>query len=624
MPTLIKPSYGVSESYRDCITAAGTVGATVAKADKALSTQILLEGKTPGDFAPALQSNQLKQKLVREAKKAAYPAGLDAAAPMKLLDDTGVTSFETDTTYKRVVGKINEWEVVIFLKCLQRGDCYHCSSLRSTHFFEKLYDEFQAVKLDVTGKPVAFKRFVEGGNIIAMNSDMEAAQVLGATRSFLKMNNAEYSKISNDTPAEEVAPEIIKLCTTHGKRAVLDFRGSIPDDDYSRLMDFVYIDSTEKLEEFSEFVRGLGVKKIQDWWDHKEMSTWILPCLVKSQSPMSAEDWDNTPATTNTGEAQHHWTNSRTGTKSSLVEAIESARKVDEGVAREIEIAIQSCVLVNPRNESFHRTARNSTRRATTMRKSRESRDIADGPGRTKSSRKGKSSRGRAAQTVVVSASSSRRVRTRTIESSPTPLRSTDNQVEAPPIASTSTAPPPIANWMVNWQYTPSVQPAQVNWQTPAVPSAAATTYNHNLGGYLPDSQLFGLEFPRVDSTPNFDDFGDIDWSFLNEFTAAPSAPTFNAAPQYFRDAGMEGMAMDYSFANTLGAQLASATPLSPPTPVPRLPPVPVLPPPAHDAEVCSAAPAASKKRKARQEVDPANIIHSTRARKVPKRADET
>lgn len=28
-------------------------------------------------------------------------------------------------------------------------------------------------------------------------------------------------------------------------------------------MDFKYIDSAEKLDEFSQFVRGLGVKKIQ-------------------------------------------------------------------------------------------------------------------------------------------------------------------------------------------------------------------------------------------------------------------------------------------------------------------------------------------------------------------------
>jgi hypothetical protein len=88
----------------------------------------------------------------------------------------------------------------------------------SADFFERLYDAFQAVKLQVTGKPLAFKRFVKGGNIIAMNSDMEAAQVLGAARSVFKSNDPEYSGISVDTPGEEVAPEFIKLCMTHAKR----------------------------------------------------------------------------------------------------------------------------------------------------------------------------------------------------------------------------------------------------------------------------------------------------------------------------------------------------------------------------------------------------------------------
>ncbi|KAJ7456176.1 hypothetical protein FB451DRAFT_1564753 [Mycena latifolia] len=302
MPALTKVSYELKASYRQCIKAVGCVGATVAKVDNAPSTQLLLDGKTPGEFAPAFQSNRVKRKLVREAKQEAYPAGLDAAgafkmffddlkkgvddryvqrvltmpdgglmvltclsALMKLLDDSGVTSFETDTTFRRVDGEMNEWEVVLFLKALNRAVTIARAYVNgaSAQFFERLYGEFQAVKVELTGKPIAFKRFVEGGNLLAMNSDMEAAQVLRAARSFLKTNDPEYSNLSNDTPAEEVAPEFIKLCTTHAKRAVLDFKSLVSEQDYTRLMDFVYIDSAEALAEFSEFVRGLGVKKIQ-------------------------------------------------------------------------------------------------------------------------------------------------------------------------------------------------------------------------------------------------------------------------------------------------------------------------------------------------------------------------
>ncbi|KAJ7731028.1 hypothetical protein B0H16DRAFT_1427586 [Mycena metata] len=447
------------------------------KVDNAPSTHLLLGGKTPAEFAPALQDKRVKRRLVHDVKMEQYPAGLDVAGAFKLfyddmkkpieeryihrlvtvpdggtmiitclaalmglLDDTGVTSFETDTTFKRIAGEMNEWEVVIFFKALQRAVTIARGYVNgaSAKFYERLFDEFQAVKLEITGKPIAFKRFVEGGNLIAMNSDMEAAQVLGGARSLFKSNNPEYSNLSNDTPAEEVAPEMIKLCTTHGKRAVLDFKSLVSEDDYARLMDFVYLDSAEKLEEFSRFVQRLGVKKIQDWWNHKAMSPWILPCLIQSQSPMSAEDWDNTPSTTNTGEAQHHWTNVQLGTKQSLVEAMENARKLDERVAREIAISLQSGILINSQNESYDRRARNTTRQSTTAQNSRESHDAADERAeveheiqalqaekqdataklkelRTRKSALSKKSKRSQTRSVVVSASSSGRVKTRTI-----------------------------------------------------------------------------------------------------------------------------------------------------------------------------------------------------------------
>ncbi|KAJ6595420.1 hypothetical protein B0H10DRAFT_2090007 [Mycena sp. CBHHK59/15] len=176
----------------------------------------------------------------------------------------------------------------------------------------------------------------------------------------------------------QVAPEFIKLCHTHAKRAVLDFKSLVPEQDYKRIMDFVYLDSDEELAGFSEFIGGLGVKKIQDWWNHKHTSAWILPCLLKSQSRMNGEHWDQTPATTNTGEGQHHNTNLHTGIKLSLVEAAETARKLDLGVAREIEISMKTGILLNSNNESAQRRARNATRQSSIIQKSHESHELAD------------------------------------------------------------------------------------------------------------------------------------------------------------------------------------------------------------------------------------------------------
>ncbi|KAJ7495018.1 hypothetical protein FB451DRAFT_1019860 [Mycena latifolia] len=154
-------------------------------------------------------------------------------------------------------------------------------------------------------------------------------------------------------------------------RALRDFKGLVTPAQYERLMDVVYIDSKERLDAFSQFVKSLKVKKIQDWCDHKEMSDWIIPCLVRSQSNIRPEDWDSTPATTNTGETQHHWTNSMTGITLTLVEAIECARELDENTAREIQTSLKNGILANSQNEAYHRLSRSLQRQSKAAQKVR-------------------------------------------------------------------------------------------------------------------------------------------------------------------------------------------------------------------------------------------------------------
>ncbi|KAJ7939679.1 hypothetical protein B0H13DRAFT_1850450 [Mycena leptocephala] len=107
------------------------------------------------------------------------------------------------------------------------------------------------------------------------------------------------------------------------------------DADHPNARDFVYIDSKETLNEFSAFIDRLGETKIQNWWRHKKMHEWIIPCLVKSQSPIPADVWDSTPSMTNTNEAQHAWTNARTGIKLTVVEGLETRYEADKEEASE-------------------------------------------------------------------------------------------------------------------------------------------------------------------------------------------------------------------------------------------------------------------------------------------------
>ncbi|KAJ7466644.1 hypothetical protein B0H11DRAFT_1869800 [Mycena galericulata] len=436
MPALTKASFGHKDTYRQCIEANGVLGATVAKIDNAPSTKQLLKGKTPAAHAAPLHNKRVKQDLLRAAKLEKYPngLGLEAIRPMwheeltkplperyihsyietkkgetiivtfvpyllKLLDDPGVTSFDGDTTYKGVEGKINEWELTIFAKVVRRA----ASILRayingaSADFFEQLFVELQHVKLMVTGKPIALKKFVRDGNLDVMNVDMDGAQVIGFCRSVMKYNDPKYSGIPNNTPPEKIAPEFIKLCWRHGKEPINDFESLVSAEQFVRIKDVFYIDSKESLAEFSSFLYGLGIKKITDWWKHKEIHEWIIPCLVKSQSRIPADVWDSTPSTTNTNEAQHHWTNSLTGIRLPPVEALE--RRVDMNVAQEIQMSLQTGILSNSNNELSHCMARNTQRQAATARRARE---------KASTGKRAKSK----ATAPVLSASSSGRVKT--------------------------------------------------------------------------------------------------------------------------------------------------------------------------------------------------------------------
>ncbi|KAJ7078715.1 hypothetical protein B0H15DRAFT_859941 [Mycena belliarum] len=569
------------------------------------------------------------------------------AALMKLLDDPGVTSMEADTTFRRLAGEMNEWEVVIFLKSLNRAVTVARAYVNraSADFFEQLFDEFQSLKLAITEKPLAFKCFVDGGNLLALGADMEAAQVIGATRSLLKTSDPEYSQISKDTPPEEVASEFVKLCHTHAKRAVLDFQSLVSERDYRRIMDFVYLDSEEQLTELSEFICGLGVKKIQDWWDHKYKSAWILPCLLRFKSRIPGSDWDQTPLTTNTGEGQHHATNIRTGTKLSLVEAAESARNVDLAAAQSIAISIQSGVLVNSNNESAHRRSRNAVRQSTRLHQSHESQELADERAETerqlaasKAEQKRLAERLKAMKPVpkrraaASQSSSSGRVKTRvsavkpipaatqaTPSRSPKSLEPTSGPMipSAPAESSTSSATIPSA--VPDPNPMTSIVEGSLSYTTPDVSAQGLGTFpptDLGFGTFNPATERFTGEYAWMN---DYIPLTSTDLLLQDTFRGGNSPPS---SP--WNDGGMDA---DWNMFATVHPNIFSPTTVENPTTW-RLPPVlmpsPEPTPPLAPIENAEASPVNYRKRKRREEVDPADIVTTTRARKAPKRPDAT
>ncbi|TFY74780.1 hypothetical protein EWM64_g9232 [Hericium alpestre] len=404
---MVKASYDMKEKYRTSIRAHGVVGSTVRTVDNAPSTKLIFNGKTPALAHPAMQQNRLKRELIRKEKLHDNPAGLgmlgvhfeyikDQGRPqdqryihyLVSKPDGGVLiltfnpflaslihraeTIHVDTTFKRAVGDLNEWEIVIWYAAINKtvtiGRVYTNRADRA--HYKALFDKVQEVILDLTGRPLRFKRLSRGGTLLSMNVDMEAAQVLGAGDSFLSTNEPDYSGITTREP-EELVQYFVKLCYAHVKRAIHDFKSLVTQADYRRLMDFPYIQSEEELQAFQQFVRDLGIKKIQDWWEHKLQHRWILPAIMKLRTRINHDDWDATPSTTNAGESQHHWTNQHTGTSLSLLEAILSARTLDEKVAAEIQASLKAGTLTNSQNEFYHRLVRSVKRQTTSAQKSR-------------------------------------------------------------------------------------------------------------------------------------------------------------------------------------------------------------------------------------------------------------
>ncbi|KAJ6615764.1 hypothetical protein B0H10DRAFT_1949647 [Mycena sp. CBHHK59/15] len=681
IPTLSKVSFELNDTYRHCIDAHGVLGATVSKVDNAQSTKMLLNGKTPSTHAPPLHNKRAKRDLLRAAKLEKYPHGLgvDAIIPiyqaellkplperyihsyietkqgkkiivtfvpylLKLLDDSGVTSFDGDTTYQGIAGKVNEWELTIFAKVVQRA----ASILRayidgaSTDFYEELFEELQRVKLMVTGRPIPLKKFVRGGNLSVVNVDMDGAQVLGFCRAVMKYNDPEYSGIPNDMPPEEIASECIKLCWRHGKEPIHDFKSLVSPEQLARIKNVFYIESKEALAEFSSWLYGLGIKKITDWWKHKEMHSWIIPCLIKSQSNISPDEWDATPSTTNTNEAQHHWTNSQTGIKLPPVEALESRRKLDLNTAQEIKMSLQTGILSNPNNDISHGMARNSRRQAATAEKERESDEAAKPKA---SGRRGKSTRAGA----ILSASSSGRVKTPNTTAPPVLPTQSDTMSPEPIVfpLPTQTAEPLVPDFTVAG---PAVDPAFNLFSSFDFGFNDTTTFQ----GFDAPGSFPSQNFPDTHFTPSDPTLSGLSTDFNTLIPVEDPLQDFNA-PRSFTSQDLPGGHFTTSdptlfrLPTDLNALLPSDAPVEDPlqdfmnlfepsglagdfgmTPdifsvasaeahaenqILSLPPLPPASPRAPSPVIDHSGPSAPKSRCSRLEVDEANILTSTRSR---------
>ncbi|KAJ7210288.1 hypothetical protein C8J57DRAFT_1608114 [Mycena rebaudengoi] len=352
-----------------------------------------------------------------------------------------------------------------------------------------------------------------------------------------------------------------------------------------------------------------------------------------------ADDWDRTPATTNTGEGQHHNTNSLTGIKLPLVESIESVRRVDRNTLEEVKSSNQNGVLLNSSNKLFHRLGRNAQRQSNAGREAAEVAErtaelqakIKDYQAELKelkgNSKRSKSSKSRKTgdDAIIISASSCGRVKPATL-----PKRAKASEISETPTALEAPVAPVGGNYgditeMPLATEAPALHGndmetafAQSSLLPDFIPSSSslpafdlASTSLTRSGGESNIASLdFGFDLSMFDPALAFapELFDDFDWS-----TPVPPAPT----------AAFSSSAASLSLGWGPESHIFNWSALVPPHELPLLPPPPASSPeysesedPADIERAPSTAP-----HDINLDVNESNILHGKRMRTLSTRA---
>ncbi|KAJ7776033.1 hypothetical protein DFH07DRAFT_936976 [Mycena maculata] len=409
-------TYAVAEKYKECVRKFG-LGATVAKVEKAPSTKEILGGLTPSLYHLSLVSRDTKTKLINQVKSEPMNQARHEnqtvesyISEQRILPDEKryiyvsecegrtaifgikhgiikyihkVRTLDCDTTFKPVVGKTNVYEINGWMPGV---------NAEVTLGRVWIKEELLALVRRLTNQKLGFVALHRSGTLLGFNADMETAPLLG-------MADTLIPTIDIPSVTEEVLDAlalikwIVRICYSHIKRGIPDI-SYLPREDQDRIHNFMYIETSEDVEEFKLWIRTLpdpnGV--LLRWWEQKEMHQWLLPTIIQCLSDMDPDDWHVIEATTNSEKPSMRRTMRKLGSEwglsnhsystqpeSIFLSASHSLRVfryniLDTRRAAEIEIMLQSGNLHNPRNEVSHRYANRNRRRVHATEKAKQSR----------------------------------------------------------------------------------------------------------------------------------------------------------------------------------------------------------------------------------------------------------
>ncbi|KAJ6611331.1 hypothetical protein B0H10DRAFT_2192985 [Mycena sp. CBHHK59/15] len=400
-PPAGKITQAVAARYRQCVRKIG-LGATVSKVENAQSTKDLLDGKTPGLFHPGLLSRDAKTRLIQQVKDelnslsstgantwqlATYIADQEVlsdekrylhsslsrdgkriifGAHHKLLNSIhNLHTLNYNTTFKPVVGDMNIFEINGWLVGINESVTVMrvWMEIHDRAAFKAVWEEVQRLVLKLTRKRLKFKGLHKGGKILGLNSDMEAAPLLGFADAFVATIDLEDVRSVVGTDAQKLLPFVLRVCYSHYNRGI-PLLSHLSKAIRQRIFNLKYLKTWAAFEAFKAWIQIVpdphGV--LRRWWEHKTMHRWLLPGLIQCLSNIPLEQWNTMEATTNLGEAQHAWNNNKTGTGMGALESFKKYEELDVRRAEEIELRKLTGISRNAHNEVSDRYANRTAR----------------------------------------------------------------------------------------------------------------------------------------------------------------------------------------------------------------------------------------------------------------------
>ncbi|KAJ7810417.1 hypothetical protein B0H14DRAFT_2607365 [Mycena olivaceomarginata] len=294
----IKPGRIEKLELGEAVASAGVTGLTIQKLLNAPTTSSLYGGKRVMESSPAFADPRKVRDFISATKKVENPHGWGwdglvyhvntkeakllkteryihtamSKNDFRLVITTHpqiavlihrVLSLKINFTFKRVEGKMDEWEVIGLVERVQKRYTWpvFTATRQTGTLLPRFFPSFFLIQSPISAKHKALAIFLA------------------------KYNNANISNIWTSNQFKLLL-HCLKTCDLH-----------------------------------FESLEGTGNSNIwcldvfQDWYRHKFNNPWILPSINKSLSKISSSDWDLTPNHSNYVENAHPARNAETGTQ---------------------------------------------------------------------------------------------------------------------------------------------------------------------------------------------------------------------------------------------------------------------------------------------------------------------